>query len=241
MAMDDLEEIILYFFSACLLGFYITASVKANADNEIFIDQTGDNFAIAAEQIGANNNATVTADGTNQQLLIVQYNDSIVDNDVTVTTTGDDNGIKLCQGCAFDNPESYTDHDHTHDNWEYGGHSIDITVTGNRNGISAQQTNQGNAGNNGHSYELNLTGHDNEVTTIQQHDGAKTIDLTIYNDENDVFIRQKGNGATHTATIELDGTYGTDLTLKQFNSTANYSLTQNCVTVGGCSISVTQQ
>ena len=33
---------------------------------------------------------------------------------------------------------------------------------------------------------------DNEVTTIQQHDGAKDIDLTIYNDENDVFIRQKG-------------------------------------------------
>ena len=116
-----------------------------------------------------------------------------------------------------------------------------MTVTGNRNGISAQQTNQGNAGDNGHSYELNLSGDDNEVTTIQQHDGGKTIDLTIYNDENDVFIRQKGSGATHTATIELDGTYGTDLTLKQFNSTATYSLTQNCVTVGGCSISVTQQ
>ena len=43
-----------------------------------------------------------------------------------------------------------------------------------------------------------------------------------------MFIRQKGNGATHTATIELDGTYGTDLTLKQFNSTASYTLQQNC-------------
>lgn len=238
MAMDDIEEIILYFFSACLLSFYIMASVKANADNEIFIDQSGNNFAIGVEQIGANNNATVTADGTTQQLLIVQYDEN---NDVTVDATGDDNGIKLCQGCAFDYPESYTNHDHWTDGWESGGHSIDLTVTGNRNGISAQQTNQGSAGNNGHSYELNLTGDDNEVTTIQQHNGGKTIDLTIYNDENDVFIRQKGSGATHTATIELDGTYGTDLTLKQFNSTANYSLTQNCVTVGGCSISVTQQ
>ena len=239
--MNDDEETILFFLSACLLVAYILSSSLAKADNEIFIDQSGNNFAIGVEQIGANNNATVTADGTNQQLLIVQYNDSTVDNDVTVNTTGDDNGIKLCQGCAFDNPESYTNHDYTHDNWEYGGHTIDLTVTGNRNGISAQQTNQGNAGDNGHSYELNLTGDDNEVTTIQQHDGGKTIDLTIYNDENDVFIRQKGNGATHTATIELDGTYGTDLTLKQFNSTATYSLTQNCVTVGGCSISVTQQ
>jgi len=239
--MKDINEIILYFCTLALLVLYIFASQKAKADNEIFIDQSGNNFAIGVEQIGANNNATVNADGTNQQLLILQYNDSSVDNTVTVNTTGDDNDFKLCQGCAFDDPESYTNLDYTYDNWEYGGHSIDLTVTGNRNGISAQQTNQGNAGNNGHSYELNLTGDDNEVTTIQQHDGAKTIDLTIYNDENDVFIRQKGSGATHTATIELDGTYGTDLTLKQFNSTATYSLTQNCITVGGCSISVTQE
>lgn len=239
--MKDKNEIILYFYTLTLLVVYIFTSQKAKADNEIFIDQSGNNFEISAEQIGANNNATVTADGTNQELVIVQYNDSTVDNDVTVNTTGDDNNIKLCQGCAFDNPQDYSNHDYTHDNWEYGGHSIDVTVTGNRNGISAQQTNQGNAGSNGHSYELNLTGDDNEVTTIQQHDGAKTIDLTIYNDNNDVFIRQKGSGATHTATVELDGTYGTDLTLKQFNSTASYSLTQNCVTVGGCSISVTQE
>jgi len=236
---NKLEEIIFMCMTIFLLVFYIFASQKAKADNEIFVDQTGDNFAIGVEQIGANNNATVTADGTTQQLLVVQYNDTAVDNDVTVNTTGADNGIKLCQGCAFDYPESYTNHDYWYDNLEGGGHSIDVTVTGDRNGISAQQTNQGST--DGHSYELNLTGDDNEVTTIQQHDGAKTIDLTIYNDENDVFIRQKGTGSTHTATIELDGTYGTDLTLKQFNSTATYSLTQNCVTVGGCSISVTQQ
>ena len=237
--MNDDEETILYFLSACLIVAYIMTSSFVRADNEIFIDQSGNNFAIGVEQIGANNNATVTAVGTNQQLLIVQYNDTIVDNNVTVDTTGNNNGIKLCQGCAFDYPESYTNHDYWYDNWEGGGHSIDVTVTGDSNGISAQQTNQGST--TGHSYDLNITGDNNEVTTIQQHDGGKTIDLTIYNDENDVYIRQKGSGATHTATIELDGTYGTDLTLKQFNSTATYSLTQNCVTVGGCSISVTQQ
>jgi len=209
------------------------------ADNEIFIDQSGQNFATIVEQIGTNNNATVNADGTTQQLLIVQYNDTTVDNDVTVNTTGADNDFKLCQGCAFDDPESYTNLDYWYDNWEGGGHTIDLTVTGNRNGISAQQTNQGST--NGHSYDLNLTGDDNEVTTIQQHDGGKTINLTIYNDDNDVFVRQKGPGATHTATIELDGTYGTDLTLKQFDSTASYTLQQNCLTVGGCSVIITQQ
>ena len=240
--MKDKNEIILYCCTLALLVLYIFASQKAKADNEIFIDQSGNNFAIGVEQIGANNNTTVTADGTNQQLLIVQYNDSTVDNDVTVDVTGDSNGIKLCQGCFFDYPESYTNHDYTHDNWEYGGHSIDLVVTGNRNGISAQQTNQGGAGDNGHSYELNLSGDDNEVTTIQQHDGAKTIDLTIYNDDNDVFVRQKGNGGAHNANITLDGTHGTDLTLKQFgNVTQSYSLQQNCLTVGGCSVTITQQ
>jgi hypothetical protein len=56
-----------------------------------------------------------------------------------------------------------------------------------------------------------------------------------------VYIRQKGSGAAHTANIELDGTYGTDLTLKQFNSTASYTLQQNCLTVGGCSVTITQE
>ena len=215
--MKRLEEYLFYFITPALLLLYMFASDKARGDNEIFIDQTGNNFAILGVQYGDNN--TIIIDGT-----------------------GDNNGIKLCQGCAFDYPESYTNHDHWTDDWESGGHTMDLTISGSGNGISAQQTNQGNAGNNAHSYELNLSGDYNEVTTIQQHDGAKTIDLTIYNDDNDVLIRQKGNGANHDATVELDGTYGTDLTLKQFGSlTQTYSLTQNCLNPSGCSISMTQQ
>ena len=57
-----------------------------------------------------------------------------------------------------------------------------------------------------------------------------------------MFIRQKGNGATHNATVTLDGLYGTDLTLKQMSTTNQiYSLSVNCLTVGGCSVSVTQE
>ena len=58
---------------------------------------------------------------------------------------------------------------------------------------------------------------------------------------NDVFIRQKGANATHNANITLDGSYGTDLTLKQLGTTnLNYTLSQTCMTVGGCSITVEQ-
>ena len=131
--MKKLEEYLFYFITPALLLLYMFASDKAKGDNEIFIDQTGNNFAILGVQYGDNN--TITIDGT-----------------------GDNNGIKLCQGCAFDYPESYTNHDHWTDDWESGGHTIDLFVSGSGNGISAQQTNQGNAGKNAHSYELNLSG-----------------------------------------------------------------------------------
>ena len=44
--MNDDDETIVYFLSACLLGAYIMTSSFAKADNEIFIDQSGNNFAI---------------------------------------------------------------------------------------------------------------------------------------------------------------------------------------------------
>jgi hypothetical protein len=223
-------------------------ALSAMADNEIQIEQSGTNFSLGIEQIGANNVVEMLDSGsfintTYSGLLFIQHNEgNTSENNITIDEmSGTGNGVKICQGCAFDYPESYTNHDYWYDTWEDGGHSVNLTMYGDNNGLSVQQTNQGNAGNNGHSFDLHLAGDDNEVTAIQQHDGAKTIDLTIYNDENDVFIRQKGTGSTHNATIELDGTYGTDLTLKQFNSTSTYTLYQNCLTVGGCSVTVTQQ
>lgn len=54
-------------------------------------------------------------------------------------------------------------------------------------------------------------------------------------------IMQKGSGS-HNAQITLQGSYPTTLNLLQEGSTnKSYTLTQNCATVGGCSVSVTQQ
>ena len=53
-------------------------------------------------------------------------------------------------------------------------------------------------------------------------------------------IMQKGD-VNHTATIDLAGSYHTDMTLtQQGNTTQSYSLTQNCQTSGGCTVGVTQ-
>ena len=55
-----------------------------------------------------------------------------------------------------------------------------------------------------------------------------------------VTVTQKGSGS-HTALIQLQGSYLSNLTLLQQGATdQSYSLTQTCVTVGGCTLSVTQ-
>ena len=66
--------------------------------------------------------------------------------------------------------------------------------------------------------------------------------MTIRNsDGNDVYVNQRDNGA-HSATVNLLGSQPTDLTLIQKgNTTQSYTLSQNCLTVGGCTISVTQE
>ena len=96
----------------------------------------------------------------------------------------------------------------------------------------------------------------------------QTTNARIYTyggDNNDIFFKQKGNGdkymhilqyelimannlvvqkgdGAHTATIDLTGAYTTDLDLIQnSNSNQSYTLTNNCQTSSGCSVSVTQE
>jgi hypothetical protein len=64
--------------------------------------------------------------------------------------------------------------------------------------------------------------------------------MTIRTDGGTQDILQKDDGA-HTATIDLTGSYHTDLSLIQRgNTNQSYSLTQNCLTSGGCTVGITQ-
>ena len=92
-----------------------------------------------------------------------------------------------------------------------------------------------------HSIIAGIYGDNNDVYVRQMQNGNKTLNLTINSDWNEASIVQKKSGA-HTATINLTGTEPTNLSLTQTGDTnQSYSLTQNCVTVGGCSVSITQQ
>ena len=75
--MKDLNEFILYCCTAVLLVVYIFASGKARADNEITIEQSGNNVDINIEQIGYSNVVKTWTnegvDGVNNTIDIRQY------------------------------------------------------------------------------------------------------------------------------------------------------------------------
>lgn len=230
-------------FSWCLLGMYfMLAAGKTYADNEITIEQTGDNLNLTVEQVGANNIIKMQdvysyINSASLSMLLVQYNDTNTSNQIVIDEmSGSGNTVRLAQGAAWSSATSTT---YSYDGLEGGGHYIEMDLYGNNNHLQGHQTNQG--GTTGHDFNFHLAGSDNDIWFRQQHDGGKDIDLTIYNSYNDVTLRQKGANAAHTANITLDGIYGTTLNLlQQGTTTQTYSLSVDCYTVGGCSASVTQ-
>ena len=226
--------------------FMLQINILNADDNVISLEQSGDNLALGVDQIGYNNQIVMKdnnsyINSSNLNMYLVQVNDSAGQNKITFDeVSGSGNQMKLAQGASWNTLDSDTDLTWWADGYEGGGHEIDITLYGDNNDMAVQQTNQGST--TGHSFDLHLAGDDNKVQVKQQSDGAKNLNLTIYNDYNDVFVRQKGNNTSHTATITLDGLYGTDLILKQMSTTSQtYNLSQTCMTVGGCAVNVLQE
>ena len=126
----------------------------------------------------------------------------------------------------------------TTDDYEYGGHFVQLDIHGSNNiFLGSQRSN--NSGHE-HSNTTGIYGSNNDVFAVQWGNQDKTINLTINNSYNDIDLIQKGS-SSHSASINLSGSYGTDLDLlQQGNSAQTYSLTQSCMTVGGCSVAVTQ-
>jgi hypothetical protein len=150
---------------------------------------------------------------------------------------GTDNKAWWAQGYTIENRNDTV---WSKDNYEGGGHKVTIDIHGSRNEVVGVQRNCSANNCDGHTAAIYVYGDDNSVFGKQKADSSKTFNLTIYNDDNVVDYLQDGN-ASHTANITLNGAYGTDLDISQHSNTAqSYSLSQNCQTSGGCTISVTQ-
>jgi hypothetical protein len=210
------------------------------ADNEISIDQTGgDNLSLNIEQYGSKNEIKMYdtcsyLNGANMSLIFYQNNDGTNQNTIDLWhLDGSNNSIRWGQGGKLNNAADTT---FAYDGTESGGHYANLDIHGSNNSVVGWQA---NSGNGGHTYNQLIFSNGNDVYVEQRGDGAKTLNLNIYNDDNDVEVVQRTVG--HTASITLDGTYGTSLNLLQQGYTSqSYSLSQNCLTVGGCSVSVTQ-
>jgi len=222
----------LWLLSFCALAF---------ADNEISIDQTGgDNLSLNIEQYGSKNeikmyNTSSYLNGATMSVHLYQNNDGTNQNTIDLWhLDGASNSIRWGQGGKLNNAADTT---FAYDGIESGGHYARLDIHGSNNNVSGFQA---NSGNGGHTYNQLIFSDNNDVYVEQRGDGAKTLNLTISNDDNTVSVIQRAT--SHTATINLSGSYGTALNLLQQGYTSqSYSLSQNCLTVGGCSVSVTQQ
>ena len=117
-----------------------------------------------------------------------------------------------------------------HDGATYGGH-----VWGDSNEVDVYQH-----GTHTHYLDIHVDSVDHDLW--QEGSGSHYSHIYYYgtSDSSIANVQQKGSG-NHTATITLQGTQPTTLNLIQDSATnQSYSLTQTCYTVGGCSITVTQ-
>ena len=200
--------------------------------NEIYVSQSGDRLTMDIEQDGEDHvikkkTTTSKIDGNDVTFIVRQTkNDNILEYD---QLTGNDNYFGFYQGENIYGWEATG----THGNNNY----IGVNVEGTDNSVQHQQL------HNYHDVNTDIQGNNNTVWSNQQNYGAKSINLTINNDNNDVTIDQRnGNTSTsHTATVTLDGTYGTTLSLNQSGWAPNsYTLNQYCTNSAGCSLTVTQ-
>ena len=220
---------------------------KAEA-SDIYINQSGNNFNLDIIQDGTGNhlirgyhNQTASIVGNNNSLKITQK--QTINTSTFSTAHIDINGhsndifMGMGVGSTFSNGYNFT----ATDGQEAGNHNQKLYLQGDNNDIYMGQRNGSpNQLYSAHSIDLKIYSDGNDVGIFQGHDGSKTLNLTISNDDNNVIAYQMGYNSAHTATITLDGNYPTTLSMNQNNgySNSSYTLNQFCNTYGGCTVSV---
>ena len=220
-------------------------------DNLVQISVSHDSNNLDFDQIGNNNTISWVSywgtgvgwggdlDGSSNTIKLEQYNTTGTDeNKIGFHILSSNNTINLCQGKTFvDENDTTCENSATA---EYGGHTIDLDIhSGNTDLKGSQETGTGNADHYARIYTYG--GDNNDIFFKQKGNGNKTLHFTVRTDNGEQSMVQKGDGV-HTATIDLTGAYTTDLDLTQnSNSNQSYTLTNNCQTSSGCSVTVTQE
>ena len=224
----------------------------AGTINKVDLSIDGTSNSLNIDQIGSNNEVSWIdywgsgaswggdLDGNNNSLHLYQYcsrGSNCAKSDIGFHVWGNDNQVRWGQGGMLDDIDDTT---FGNDGDEGGGSKLNLDIHGDDNRVAGVQRNGSANAWSAHTATVYIYANDNDVWVNQNTDGAKTLTMTSRTDENNVNVEQTGYAA-HTATVTLTGTNPTTLNLTQQSNTAqSYSLTQNCVTIGGCSVSVTQ-
>ena len=233
-----------------VLGNHLYLEQKiGSSGNAVTIEQTGNYNKIAG--LGGGTYAVI--DGDNNTVNIKQ-GDTLGKNLIEFNVVGNTNAITLWQAR---NPTTGLQ-----DGQESGGHYTGLNITGNTNTLSLKQSNEGGT-TSGHFAYVDVTGNNNTGTLKQTGNGEKTffgivngstnifdvtqqgagsfLDLSLTGNGHNVSATQKDAGS-HKATINLTNAGGaSNVTLVQQGATAqNINITQQCATLSGCSVSVTQ-
>ena len=227
-----------------LFAIGIAGCEYAYADNEIYITQSGEGTKLFIEQEGKDNKVDFSMQHQGNEVKIIQHghNNKVSYGHWGRLSSGDIDGtfnnLDFAQICGRGSlcKESHIGlHIYGDDNnvrWGQGYILSSLNDT-----TFAWDGREGG----GHDVTIDIHGDNNNVFWRQNTDGVKTVNLYTYNDGNNVTGYQSGY-ATHNANISLTGSSPTTLNLsQQGNSAQSYSLSQNCQTMGGCSISVAQQ
>jgi hypothetical protein len=220
-----------------------------SSGNNITIEQTGNYNKIAG--LGGGTYAVI--DGDNNTINIKQ-GDTLGKNLIEFSITGNTNNVSIWQAR---NPTTGLQ-----DGSESSGHYIGLNINGSINILSLKQSNDG-GGSSGHFAYVDVTGNGNNNTLRQTGNGEKTffgivngntnvfdvtqqgsvsyIDLSLTGNGHSVTANQKDAG-NHKASINLTNVGGASIiNLVQQGATAqNINITQQCATLSGCSVSVTQ-
>jgi hypothetical protein len=220
-----------------------------SSSNTVNIEQTGNYNKISG--LGGATYAVIDGDSNT---LNIKQGDTLGRNLIEFSVTGNTNNVTIWQARDVTNG--------VQDGTESGGHYAGLDINGNSNTVSIKQGNQGGS-NSGHFGLMYVTGNNNDVSLKQGGNGEKTAFITVNGSNNIGSVTQwggthyadlvlTGNGhtanisqsgtTTHKATINLTNAGGaSNVMLTQQGTTAqNINITQQCATLSGCSVSVTQ-
>ena len=220
-----------------------------SSGNSVTVEQTGNYNKIAG--IGGTSYSII--DGDNNTVDIKQ-GDTLGKNLIEFSITGNTNNVSIWQSR---NPLNGLQ-----DGSESGGHYMGLNITGNTNTLSLKQSNDGGT-TSGHFAYVDISGNNNNGTLKQTGNGEKTffgiiggntnifdvtqqgsgsyLDLSLTGNGHNVTANQKDAGS-HKATINLTNAGGASTVnlIQQGTTAQNINITQQCATLSGCSVTVTQ-